>query len=398
MTKEGAVTRRRSMWIVLWSAISVIALGGAYFAGSFIRSPWADAAANADETVSAQVAIETREFATRTAVATGTVVIGDEVSIPTPASAGARNVVTSVGAEPGEDLNSGEALAFISGRPLIGLNLTIPMYRNLTVGDEGPDVKSLQNALREIGLYSGAADGKFGAGTASAIRRLYQHNDAHVLEVAETVETTPNEDDPETASPAVNAPARTTNNVSLPMTEIVDIPSRNVAVLSIAAEGAVLETGAELAVLRAGAPTVTARVAVADGTQFPVGGPVSITVQGMSAPLTGTVASVSAFQAATDDGSLPGYDAVFTFDVQPEGLVPSMIASVSPAGATVSVSGLAVPVTAVRDDNEGRYVLVGGEKRRVNVTLGLEDSGYVQLLPPTTLVEGDLVLIGTSSG
>ena len=45
-------------------------------------------------------------------------------------------------------------------------------YTTLRKGDEGPDVVTLQQALAELGYLSGAADGNFGTGTQTAVKKF----------------------------------------------------------------------------------------------------------------------------------------------------------------------------------------------------------------------------------
>ena len=45
-------------------------------------------------------------------------------------------------------------------------------YTTLRKGDEGPEVVTLQQALAELGYLSGAADGNFGTGTQTAVKKF----------------------------------------------------------------------------------------------------------------------------------------------------------------------------------------------------------------------------------
>jgi len=49
-------------------------------------------------------------------------------------------------------------------------------YRTLRKGDEGPEVVTLQQALTELGYLSGAADGNFGTGTQTAVKKFQEDN------------------------------------------------------------------------------------------------------------------------------------------------------------------------------------------------------------------------------
>ena len=47
-------------------------------------------------------------------------------------------------------------------------------YSTLRKGDEGPDVVTLQQALAELGYLTGAADGNFGTGTQTAVKKFQE--------------------------------------------------------------------------------------------------------------------------------------------------------------------------------------------------------------------------------
>ncbi len=47
-------------------------------------------------------------------------------------------------------------------------------YTTLRKGDEGPDVVTLQQALAQLGFYSGAQDGNFGTGTQTSVKKFQE--------------------------------------------------------------------------------------------------------------------------------------------------------------------------------------------------------------------------------
>jgi len=49
-------------------------------------------------------------------------------------------------------------------------------YHTLRKGDQGPDVVTLQEALAELGYLNGAADGNFGTGTQTAVKKFQEDN------------------------------------------------------------------------------------------------------------------------------------------------------------------------------------------------------------------------------
>lgn len=49
-------------------------------------------------------------------------------------------------------------------------------YKTLRKGDQGPEVVTLQQALRELGYLTSAADGNFGSGTMNAVKNFQSDN------------------------------------------------------------------------------------------------------------------------------------------------------------------------------------------------------------------------------
>ena len=82
---------------------------------------------------------------------------------------GRGGTVTGVAATVGDTLDSGEVLGTIDDRKIVGMVATSPLWRDLSESDAGPDVARLQTFLREIKLYEGPVNGKFGPATRTAV-------------------------------------------------------------------------------------------------------------------------------------------------------------------------------------------------------------------------------------
>lgn len=82
---------------------------------------------------------------------------------------GRGGTVTGVAATVGDTLGSGAILGTVDDRPIVGMVATSPLWRDLSEGDAGTDVARLQTFLREVGLYTGPEDGKFGRTTRTAV-------------------------------------------------------------------------------------------------------------------------------------------------------------------------------------------------------------------------------------
>lgn len=73
------------------------------------------------------------------------------------------------------ELVAGDVLAEVAYRPVILLQGDAPLVRDLSAGDQGPDVVMVQQALLEMGLIETAdIDGVFGPVTAAAVTALYE--------------------------------------------------------------------------------------------------------------------------------------------------------------------------------------------------------------------------------
>lgn len=65
---------------------------------------------------------------------------------------------------------------YLKGKVLRADNQARLDYETLAVGAEGRQVRAMQQALTELGFYSGVVDGKFGAGTISALKAFQKRN------------------------------------------------------------------------------------------------------------------------------------------------------------------------------------------------------------------------------
>ena len=73
---------------------------------------------------------------------------------------------------------------FLSGKSLGADPSAKVNYESLAVGAEGARVRALQQALTELGYYSGSIDGKYGAGTVAALKAFQTKNGLRATGVA----------------------------------------------------------------------------------------------------------------------------------------------------------------------------------------------------------------------
>jgi peptidoglycan hydrolase-like protein with peptidoglycan-binding domain len=165
--------QRVVVWVTcLATAVSLVALG----LSAFVKSP-AQKASEAQPPAASVITVPVRsDVLTATVVARGTVVVGSSVPVVGLASGGdASRIVTSITRKAGDEVESGDLLAQVSGRPIFLLRGRVPAFRDLTPGTSGTDVRQLQKALRALG-YSYAPDraGYLGRGTQRAVSRFYR--------------------------------------------------------------------------------------------------------------------------------------------------------------------------------------------------------------------------------
>lgn len=80
-------------------------------------------------------------------------------------------VLTHFGCTPGAQIISGSAPLEIDGKRKLALATTVPLWRDLRIGDDGSDVKAIQAELSRLGQLV-SIDGVFGADTALAYSKL----------------------------------------------------------------------------------------------------------------------------------------------------------------------------------------------------------------------------------
>jgi hypothetical protein len=176
--KKNAGTSRRKLGAVV-GTIALVGAGG-WFAGTQVQSP-GDAAAGRTPPKAGPVTVAVEERSlTATVVATGTVEFASPQTLTLAGAVGtsgtATDTVERVTKAPtaGTVLEEGDVLMSVSGRPVLVLSGTVPMYRSIVPGTSGEDVTQLQDALRRIGYAPGTSRGKYLSGTADAVTKWYK--------------------------------------------------------------------------------------------------------------------------------------------------------------------------------------------------------------------------------
>jgi peptidoglycan hydrolase-like protein with peptidoglycan-binding domain len=175
------VGRNRRQVVTVGLAGAVLLAIAAWVIGEQIRSPAQIAADTAAPSPSAiTVPVEQRVLSSEVIVR-GTVRYGSPqpVVLPTSdvkqSSAGGtiENIVT-VPPIRGARVGEGSVALTVSGRPVFVLRGAQPSHRDLRPGTRGPDVRQLEAALRRMGFFPGAIDGRYDGATASAVSAWYE--------------------------------------------------------------------------------------------------------------------------------------------------------------------------------------------------------------------------------
>lgn len=163
---------RRNILAVV-AAVAVGSTGVGWYAGQQIQSPAEIAAATAAPAASLiTVPIESRVLSS-TVIVRGTVLFDEQTDITVSAGEGSP-VVTRVPKESGQQLEEGDVVVEVSGRPVIALAGELPVFRNLTPGLTGPDVQQLEAALVRLGFDPGTVDNDYTESTEKAVEAMYR--------------------------------------------------------------------------------------------------------------------------------------------------------------------------------------------------------------------------------
>ncbi|MEO3924876.1 peptidoglycan-binding domain-containing protein [Micromonosporaceae bacterium B7E4] len=170
--RTGAGRRRRRGAVLAGSTLATIAVAGAAALGLGGRG---EGPVEPGRTGPAATATVTRQ----TLVKAVTVAGGLGYGRAEPLTSTATGTVTWL-PEVGATIERGETLLRADERPVVLLYGFLPMYRPLTTGVEGSDVRQFERNLAALGYRGFTVDDEFSTGTATAVRRWQR--DLGVLE------------------------------------------------------------------------------------------------------------------------------------------------------------------------------------------------------------------------
>ena len=383
-SRSGLDPQRTKRFFLAGVAIGVIAMSATGLAAArLIESPKQVAAQSAAPAASVITGVARMRTLSDDIVLPGVVHAGRTVDV-TASAPYPRVVVTKMPARLGGRVWPGHVIAEIDGRPIVVLRGTLPAYRDLRVGDSGPDVAQLQAALNKLGYLDNDPPGSFGLGTADALGLLY----GHVGYPAPTYRPP--------ATKHVKLPPPTPY---LPMREVSYIPAASALVVSAAARtGSQVAAGQVVLRLAVGKPDVTGVLSAQQASRTSTGVRARIALS--NTIMAGVIARISTIPAfATPGAGPPEYPVVVTSD---RPLPQRLIGSAVRLTLLMPVTGgpvLTVPVTAVFSRGPSAFVVLvaaSGRRTQVPVTTGPAAGGFVAVQPATSgiLDPGDDVLIG----
>jgi peptidoglycan hydrolase-like protein with peptidoglycan-binding domain len=350
--------------VILLTIVAVALVGGGIMLGDYFETPEEASLRQPPEVVPVTDPLR-REVLEQSVTLRGTVTPAERAT-PRFAAGVQGRVITAVGVQPGTELESGQVLLEVEGRPVIVLTGEFPAWRNFTSSMNGPDVSQLQSALAELGFYhkKGQALGTVGHRTLNAVLALYQ---------SLGYEPPPWSDVPYQEFVFVPSDLRVVERAAVAVGDTLQADAIGLASLARRIE-------ADL--------TVDQRAAVQPG--------VTIHVAGSSGTETwsGTIEHVLEIPRA-DDATGPNA-AILTSEPVPDSIAGEQVFEV--VLASTGEPALSAASAAVHSSGDGEafvVVLDGGEETRVPVTVGVVTDNRIQITPVTSasLRPGDALVL-----
>ncbi|MCL2490793.1 MAG: hypothetical protein FWF36_08780 [Propionibacteriaceae bacterium] len=300
---------------------------------------------------------------------------------------GGPDVVSGKVHEIGDTVSPWDVIGEVSNRPVFAVLASVPLFRDLAPDMTGTDVSAVQQSLIDAGLLKYGPSGRMDGATSSALAKLFKAAGYPAPLLASVI--------PQQPDPWTGVTPDPPKNVGLPLADTAWIPAGGLPVALAAPVGQVLDTDHPLVELTTRAAVVSARADMLAVASFQVGAPVDVQV-GSATPAGSTVLSLSDFNSGPN-GISPGYDVTVAL---PDGVdaVGAANQPVIVTEATQPGTGPAVPLLAIRTDNQGSYVFKAASDEnsrdsRVNVTVVGQANGYAILADDPQLPVGAQIVV-----
>lgn len=433
------VLKLRRRWVFASAVIMIGLVTAGLGAAALIKSPAQEAANAAKPPADTLTSPVERRTLKETVVLRGVVAARQSAVVTVAGPTGedaARMVVTRAPIRSGQKIAAGEVVLEISGRPIVALEGSVPMYRDLRPGARGDDVARLQRALGSLGYDRGYdEEGHFGPGTKVAVTNFYRAlgydpvpaqadgdeailaADDGVLQAQRAVEDASKGRAKARARQDLDrsqkelAKVRSANGPMVAATEVVflrSFPAR-VASTSVGLGDEVTSTAmtissGELVVTTSLQPSQKGLIregmraeilSEASGKSYPA------TVGSVADALPGSQAGeADEPTSAQVDPVEQGYAVVVVAQDRLPSKVFGQGVRVTVEAAATQGEALVVPVTAISAGADAKTIVTvvtsEGDRRKVEVLIGTNGDGFVEVTPVagSKLAEGEQVLTG----
>ena len=390
------MTKQRIRSALLLAGLPILSAALMWAAMSYINRPdSAGAAALVPSVISEEVQEQELESVV---TSRGDVVEADAVDIRPSGEVGyleGEAVYTGSVAKVGSRVTNGTVLVEISGRPVFAIEGSTPMYRSLTLGAVGDDVKQLERALSKMGHFRGSPDRAFDKATARAVVALYSSAGHEAVKAdaisdsGEMSENTSGASSKVMRSRASNAP------VMVPRGEVVFIPRLPRRVSTVAARVGKVP-GDSIYTLTGDKTVVVANIPPDQAKLIRKGSEVSVSDAISGVEARGTVSKVA--NRVDSRGTIP-IKITSSDDIRdlvganvrvriPVSATKGKVLAVTPAAVYTADDG-STYVDLITDDTPGAEV-----SKRVKVRLGLAANSLIEIRPVgSQLKPGDRIVI-----
>jgi peptidoglycan hydrolase-like protein with peptidoglycan-binding domain len=365
--------RRRLVRVAALSGVAVAAAAAATVAALGVGGATADPAKS--QPLHVATATVTRGTLTELSTAEGKVDYGDATPVTSPAA----GTVTWL-PEVGTVVSRGESLLRVDDQPVVLMYGALPMYRQLTTGTKGEDVKQFKQNLRALGYTGLSVDTEFSAATATTVKRWQKalnRPETGTVEIADVIYAT---GALRVAKRSVRigakAPADVLMTTSTTRVVAVDVPTMEQRLAKVHNAVTVNLPGGKQV---KGEVTSVGHTNDQPDTGTAGAGTAGAGTAGAGATQGRAADTIPAVVAVADQGALGGLDGV-TVQVQ-------YVAETHPDVLTVPVQAL----LALAEGGYGLEIREGTARRVVPVKTGLFSGGRVE-------VSGDGIAEGSTVG
>ncbi|WP_124054571.1 efflux RND transporter periplasmic adaptor subunit [Arcanobacterium ihumii] len=337
-SKNPLKSNKKFTWIFFTVLIALIVISGAFLAGTFIHSANEEAIDNAKYTPELTAKVEKHTFPAEFVEGKGKVSLGASRPVVVNPGEGGQAVVTAVPRN-------------------VTANAMKALYKRVGAKLETPQAPSQGAESSAPALTAGGGE-KEGNGVV-------------------TQESAPTPKLATTPLPTIRA------------AEFLSLTSGPATVVEIAGVNHHVTAEAPLARIRSGQAVAIARVSVAYIASFAVGTTVEINQTGSTQKTQANIIAMSDFRQAgqTAEDSVPGYDV--TASIPAEAFQEGQSVTLTATSTKTLAEGIAVPITALREDAGKTYVVVKTDEgtKKVSVTTSRTAEGFA-------LIDGDALKIG----